>query len=130
VKGGPWVAELTRRIEGPAVFTTFLLTQPARGMKSARAEYLAEHPAKWCFRQHDGISAHMLDLRSHGKLYVASCPYGRAFESNEFSTDAELAVALRLPSGKLACWALARGSRFTCNGKRLVCRRAEWVAST
>lgn len=124
----PWVAELSRRIQGPAVFTHFFVTQPARDLPAVpRARYLGRRPAAWLFQQHDGFSAHALDLGRHGTLYVASCPYGRPLEHPELATDAELAVVHLDGRGKLAAWAMARGSRLSAGGRKLYLgKRADW----
>jgi hypothetical protein len=128
VSGGPWVAELTRRIQGPSVFTTFLLTHGAQGLGSLpRARYLGTKPAKWEYQQHEGFSANSLDLGEHGRVVIASCPYGKAVDHGEISTDAELAVAVLDRRGKLASWAMARGARLSVAGNRVASgRRRDW----
>jgi hypothetical protein len=120
---GPWVAELTRRQQGPSVFSTFLLT---RGAGTAR--YLGCTAAKEGYRQHEGISANAIDLGPPGRLLLASCPYGAALESTELSTDAELAVVLLDRRGARKAWAMARGSRLAVGGRMLVRgRKREWL---
>ena len=127
VKGGPWVAELTRCIEGPSVFTSFILTRAAKSFSGLR--YLGSAPAQRTYQQHDGVSAHRLDLGAGGTVLLASCPYGKTCSSAEFSTDAELAVAILDTKGAVRHWALARGSRLTVNGKKLTHGRKRWAAS-
>lgn len=127
----PWVAELTRRIQGPSVFTNFLITRPALDLAAApSAAYLGSAPARWLFQQHEGFSAHALNLGKHGTLYVASCPYGKALDHPELSTDAELAVARVDRHGRLAAWCLAKGSRLNVRGQRVIksAARKEWLA--
>ncbi|MBI3829338.1 MAG: heparinase II/III family protein [Planctomycetes bacterium] len=126
----PWVAELTRRIQGPSVFTNFLITSPAKDLaKVPSARYLGSTPAKWQFQQHEGLSAHALSLGAHGTLLVASCPYGRSLDHAELATDAELAVALLDGRGKLSTWCLVRGSRLSVLGKGVYRgKKAEWRA--
>ena len=127
---GPWVAELTRRIQGPAVTTNFIFTLPAARGFTPVAKYLGTNPAKSEYQQHDGFSAHSVDLGEHGTLFVASCPYDRNLETPELATDGELAVALLDASGAVKCWSLARGSRLSVNGKKLTSGRTrEWQTS-
>jgi len=126
VKLSPWVAELTRRIEGPAVFSTFLLTHAAG--RAAPPRYLGTRQAEWTYRQHDGLSAHALRLGPHGTLLLASCPYGKVLEGPDLATDAELAAVLLAPGRKVRCWALARGSRLAVGGRKIVSGwKREWL---
>ena len=117
---GPFVAELTRRIEGPAVFTTFLITRPATSLhRPPGARYLGAHRAKKLFQQHDALSANVLDLGKSGTLFIVSCPYGVNLDTPEISTDAELAVVILNPQGSVSSWRLARGSRLAVHGRVL-----------
>jgi hypothetical protein len=129
-KKGPWVAELTRRIQGPAVMTNFIITLPtARGFTPV-ATYLGTKPGKSEYQQHEAFSAHTVELGEHGTLFVASCPYERSVDSPELSTDGELAVALLDASGTVKSWVLARGSKFSVRGKKLAAGRTrEWQTS-
>ncbi|MCW8129319.1 MAG: heparinase II/III family protein [Planctomycetota bacterium] len=124
----PWVAELTRRIQGPSVFTNFLITRPSMDVPSVpSARYLGSEPARWLFQQHEGLSAHALDLGRHGTLYVASCPYGKTLEHAELATDAELAVVLADARGKNTAWCMAKGSRLRVRGRKLYAgKRSDW----
>ena len=128
-KDGPWVAELTRRIQGPCVFTNFIFTQPCASGFTPTARYLGSHPAKPEYQQHEGFSAHAVNLGEHGTLLVASCPYKKPLDTPEFSTDAELAVAHLDATGAVKSWALARGSKLTVGGKKLAGGKArDWAA--
>jgi hypothetical protein len=125
-KGLPWVAELTRRIRGNGVFATFLLTQ-AGGSESA-AENLGGAPATYFDWQRAGFSAQRLDLGKAGTVLLASAPFGRLAATDALSTDADLAVVLLAPSGKVRSWAMARGSSLTVAGKTIVKgKKKEWV---
>ncbi|HEY3322537.1 MAG TPA: heparinase II/III family protein [Planctomycetota bacterium] len=127
----PWVAQLTRRQEGPSVFSTFLVTQPSASLNVPPvARYLGAKKAKAKFKQHDGLSANVVDLGATGSLWLASCPYGKPLESKEMSTDAELAVAIVNKSGRVEAWAAVRGSHFSLNGEKLLKEKAEWAAGT
>jgi hypothetical protein len=118
-KGSPWVAELTRRIRGRAVFTHFILTGEAAGMTAARCRYLGSHAAPWLDWQHDGISANALDLDDLGTLLVASAPYDTPLESSDLATDAELAIGHLDRRGKPRAWMMVRGSHLAVGGKTL-----------
>jgi hypothetical protein len=127
--GAPWVAELTRRVRGQAVFTLFILTRDAARREQARCRYLGTKPSAWLDWQHDGLSANALDLGAQGTLLVASAPYRKKLASEELSTDAELAVVHLDQRGKVLNWIIARGSTLTAGGKTLAKgRRREWVA--
>ncbi|MEA2735957.1 MAG: hypothetical protein QOE14_2408, partial [Humisphaera sp.] len=45
--GAPWIAELTRRIRGQAVFTHFILTGAAARDENARCRYIGGNGAAW-----------------------------------------------------------------------------------
>ena len=117
--GAPWIAELTRRIRGRAVFTHFILTGDAADMTDARCRHLAGAPASWLDWQHAGISANALDLGDLGTLLVASAPYDTPLRSDDLATDAELAVVHLDPRGKPGAWLLVRGTHLTVRGKQL-----------
>jgi hypothetical protein len=127
----PWIAELTRQTRGPVVFTNFIITGGADGFgRAPEARYLGAKPSPWMTWQSDGHSAHALDLGRNGTLLLASCPYGKPLVSDDLETDAELAVVLLDANGKLKSWALARGSKLTVRGKKLLSgRKVEWKAS-
>jgi len=127
--GAPWIAELTRRIRGEAVFTHFILTRDAVRQSEPRCRYLGTRASAWLDWQHDGFSANSLDLGSQSTLLVASAPYGRTLESPELTTDAELAVAYLDSRGKPRCWIMARGTTLTV-GKRTLTqgKRRDWAA--
>jgi hypothetical protein len=128
-KGAPWIAELTRRIRGQAVFTHFLLTGDAARQESARCRPLGDAPAAWLDWQRAGVSANALDLRKFGTLLVASAPYGTPVRTAELSTDAELAVVHLDPRGKPNSWALIRGTRLATGDHPLWRGRLrEWVS--
>ena len=128
VKPAPWVAEVTRRVEGPAVFTTFLLTGASARLKGVEARYLGGRPGEWAYQQHDALSAHELDLGPLGFLWIASCPYGQPLQTAAFTTDAELAVVLTDAKRQIGHWALAKGSHLAVNSKTLVTgRQRSWV---
>ena len=130
VTGAPWIAELTRRVRGQAVFTHFILTRDAARHDRARCRYLGTKPAAWLDWQHDGLSANALDLGDQGTLLVASAPYRRRLASEELSTDAELAVVHLDPRGTVRTWLMARGSSLAVAGKTLAKgRRRDWVAA-
>ena len=77
--------------------------------------------------QTDGLSAHALDLGANGTLLTASCPYGKPLISDDLETDAELAVVHLTSKGKVKSWALARGSRLSVRGRKIVGgRKMEW----
>ncbi len=127
VKGGPWVAELTRRIQGPAVFTNFIFTQPCAGSFTPHAIYLGSKSAKSEYQQHEAFSAHEVGLGEHGTLFVASCPYGKNLDSPELATDGELAVVHLDVRGVVKSWVLARGSKLFVRGKKLTTgRKRDW----
>jgi hypothetical protein len=129
-KGSPWIAELTRRIRGQAVFTHFILTGDAAHMTDARCQYLGTKRAYWLDWQHDGISANRLDIGSSGTLLVASAPYGTPVRSEELETDAELAVVHLDVRGRPKSWCMIRGSWLIAAWTRLDrCRKTcEWAA--
>ncbi len=128
-KGPPWIAELTRRVRGHAVFTHFILTQHAAKTENARCRYLGDRASAWLDWQHDGFSANVLDLGEAGALLVAGAPYGTPVRSAELQTDAELAVVHLSPRGKIQSWSLIRGSRLIVAGKTIYSgRRREWLA--
>ncbi|MBA2482554.1 MAG: heparinase II/III family protein, partial [Planctomycetes bacterium] len=117
----PWVAQLSRRLRGPAVFTNFILTRGGTGLTVPPvAQYLGTKPADWYGWQPEGISAHRLDLGIHGSVLIASCPFGKAVQHADLATDAELAVVLLDAKGSVRSWAMARGSRLAVRGKSLV----------
>ena len=126
----PWVVELSRRSRGPIVFTNFILTGGADGLTHApEAKYLGTKPSEWMTWQSDGLSAHSIDLGKNGTLLLASCPYGKPLVSKDLSTDAELAVVLLDAKGKVKSWAVARGSKLSVRGKKLLAgRKVEWKA--
>jgi hypothetical protein len=127
--GAPWVAELTRRIRGQAVFTHFILTQQAARETDARCRYLGRKPSEWIDWQHDGHSGNALDLGTVGTLLVASAPYRAPVQSDELDTDAELAVVHLNAKGKLQSWMMIRGSKLTVRGRKLsASKRREWAA--
>ncbi|HYF51938.1 MAG TPA: heparinase II/III family protein, partial [Planctomycetota bacterium] len=130
-KGLPWVASLARTTRGPATFSTFLLTHGADGLdaNAIKAKYLGGKPSPWFEWQPEGISANALDLGAHGSILIAACPYGKKLESAEMSTDAELAVVLLSPEGKVRDWALAKGGNLSARGKKLVSGKAREFAS-
>ncbi|MEX0776104.1 MAG: heparinase II/III family protein [Phycisphaeraceae bacterium] len=126
--GSPWVAQLVRRIRGEAVFSHFILTGEAAANRKARCRYLGGTPGDWLEWQSEGISANALDLGEAGTLLVACAPYGKPVESDELSTDAELAVVHLDSAGKVKAWAMVRGGQLTVAGKRLGHGRArEWT---
>jgi hypothetical protein len=129
-RGAPWIAELTRRIRGQAVFTHFILTREAALLPGARCEYLGGKPAAWLDWQRDGISANRLDLGRQGVLFVASAAYGKAVQSEELATDAELAVAHLDARNKVRAWMVIRGGFLKLQGRQLLSgRRRESVKS-
>src|SRR4029079_9082927 len=102
--GAPWIAELTRRIRGRAVFTHFILIRDAARRTDATCRYLGDKPSAWLDWQHDGLSATALDLGEACTLLVASAPYGNPVGGPELATDAELAVVHLDGRGKLKSW--------------------------
>ena len=126
----PWIVALTRTTRGPAVFTTFLLTGGADGFTAAPTpRYLGKQASEWFGWQPEALSANALDLGPHGSLFVASCPYGKALESDELSTDADLAVVWVTPQGKVKAWGAAYGSKLLYKGKRLLGgKQVKWKA--
>ena len=128
---GPWVAELIRRVRGPAVFTTFILTHGAQGLPRApEPRYLGATPCASFGWQKDAVSAHALDLGPHGRVLLAACPFKKPLENAELSTDAELAVVLQDANGKTKAWAAARASRLAIGGKPVFKgKKSEWRAS-
>ena len=119
----PQVAELVRVVQGPAVFTTRLVTdRAARAARRTRPVpvYLGSQPGRSGFRQHEGLSAHDLDLGAAGRLLVATCPYGERLDHPMLATDGEAAVVHLDPHGRIKAWCLARGSRLAVNGRDLV----------
>ena len=129
-KGLPWTASLARTIRGPAAFSTFMLTHAdSLDQRALRARYLGGKPSEWFNWQPEGISANALDLGAQGSVLIAACPYGRKLESADLSTDAELAVVLLSPEGKVRDWAMARGSSLIVRGKKLVAgKQREFMA--
>jgi hypothetical protein len=126
--GTPWIAELTRRVRGEAVFTHFILTREATRNEAVRARYLGAKPSAWLDWQHDGLSANALDLGEIGTLFVASAPYRKVVTSEELSTDAELAVVHLDGRGKVKSWAMARGGKLVAGGKTLASgKKREWI---
>jgi hypothetical protein len=121
--GAPWIAQLTRRIRGQAVFTHFLLTRSAARQTNARCRYLGRKPAAWLDWQHDGISANALDLGDAGTLLLASAPYRQPLVADEITTDAELAIVHLDAGRKIKSWSMIRGSRLVVAGKTLVSGR-------
>jgi hypothetical protein len=118
-KGAPWIAELTRRIRGQAVFSHFILTGDAAGMTDARCRYLGGNSSSWLDWQHDGISANALDLGDLGTILVAAAPYGTTAQSDDLTTDAELAVVFLDSRGKPGSWLAVRGTHVTVRGTTL-----------
>jgi hypothetical protein len=118
-KGAPWIAELTRRIRGQAVFTHFILTGKAADIADARCRYHGERSAAWLDWQHDGVSANALDLGDLGTLLVASAPHGVPVQSRELSTDAELAVVHLDARGRPGASIMVRGTQLAVAGKTL-----------
>lgn len=124
VRGGPWVLELTRRIEGPSAFITALLTG---AVESPRARYLGAEPQREGFGQHDGLAADAIDLGQRGTVLIATCPYRKPLDHAEFATDAELAVAHLDARGRVVAWAMARGSYLRIGTKTVASgRRTPW----
>jgi len=128
-KGAPWIAELTRRIRGEAVFTHFILTREAAQQTNARCRYLGQKPTVWLDWQREGISANALDLGPMGTILLTSAPYGTPVQPSELTTDAELAIVHLDPRGKIKSWAMARGSKLTVAGKRIQssAKKREWT---
>ena len=127
--GAPWVAELTRRVRGEAVFTHFILTGDAARLSEPRCRYLGTNPSAWLDWQHDGLSANRLELGAQGTLLVASTQYGRKLKSPELTTDAELAVVHLDRRGRLQSWTLARGKTLAIGDRTLSNgRRRDWAA--
>ncbi|MBA3707476.1 MAG: heparinase II/III family protein [Planctomycetes bacterium] len=124
----PWVAQLTRRLRGDAVFSSFILTRGGLGLTVPPvAQYLGTEAAGWYGWQPEGISAHRLDLGPHGSVLVASCPFGKPLAHADLSTDAELAVVLLDAKNRVRSWAMVRGSKQVVGGKQLVRgARSEW----
>ena len=120
----PTVLRLRRCVQGPAVFLTALLTRA--GGRSRHATYLGERPQRSTFQQHDGFAASRIDLGDHGRLYLASCPYGKPVTHESFATDAALAVVHLDPDGRPRAWCLHRGSRLVVEGRQLVRTRTTW----
>ena len=127
-RGAPWIAELTRRIRGRAVFTHFILTREAAARHEACCRYLGGNTTAWLDWQHDRISANSLELGPVGTLLVASAPYGTPVRSAELSTDAELAVVHVDARQKVKSWAMLRGRALTVRRQSLAARcRREWM---
>ena len=127
--GSPWVAELTRRIRGQAVFTHFILTRDAARSADARCRYLGAKPSAWLDWQHDAISGNALDLGAQGTLVVASAPYRTPVQSDDIATDAELAVVHLDARRKIKSWAMIRGSNLVVAGRKVFSgRKQEWKA--
>jgi hypothetical protein len=125
-KGLPWVVELTRRVRGPAVFATFMLTQAGDG--SSAAEYLGKSQAAYFDWQREGVAADRLSLGDKGTLWIASCPFEQTVEHPELATDAELAVVWQDPRGKVKAWGMARGTSLVVGGRKLFKgKKKEWV---
>jgi hypothetical protein len=124
-KGLPWVVELTRRIRGEAVFTTFLLTHA--GSAESRAKYLGQSQATYFDWQHEALSVNSLDLGDKGTLLIGSCPFGKTLSGPDLATDAELAVVLLGANHRPKAWAVARGGSLAINGKTLLKgKEREW----
>ena len=124
-KGSPWVAELTRRIRGRAVFTHFILTRDV----AARCRYLGANSSAWLDWQHDAISANSLNLGENGTILVASAPYRTPVKSDEVTTDAELAVVHLDGRGRPKHWLMVRGKSLVVGGKKLASgAKREWIA--
>jgi hypothetical protein len=82
------------------------------------------------YQQHDGFSAHSLDLPNGETLLLASCPYKKELDSEPLKTDAELAVVVLDSKRAAKSWILVRGSKLIVNGKKLVSgRKREWLSS-
>jgi hypothetical protein len=125
----PWVAELTRHIQGPAAYANFLITHAFSDGHSPTARYLGPHPAQADHPQHDAFSANRIDLGSHGALLLASAPHGKAVQTPEIETDAEMAAVRLDVQGKILSWALARGSRLHVGGKPVINgKKRAWMA--
>jgi hypothetical protein len=124
----PWVASLTRRLRGPAVFTNVILTRGCLGLTVPPVmQYLGAKPADWFGWQPEGLSAHRLDLGANGSVLIAGCPFGKPLEHADFATDGELAVVVLDAKGRVRSWALARGSRLRVGAKQLVRGgKSEW----
>lgn len=128
--GAPWVAELTRRIRGRAVYTTFLLTGEAAGRSDARCRCLGTAPSGWLDWQRDGISANALDLGPLGTILIASAPDNASVMSDELTTDADLAVAHLDARGRVRSWIMVRGRKLAIKNRSLSTGRKlrEWSA--
>ncbi len=123
----PWIAALTRRIRGQAVFTHFILTGDSAAQHDARCHYLGSKAARSLEWQSDGVSANALDLGHMGTLLLASSPYGAALHSDVLATDAELAVVHLDSRHRVRCGAMVRGTSVTIAGQNLYSgRRREW----
>jgi hypothetical protein len=124
----PWIGELSRQTRGAVVFTNFIITHGADGLSSPpQARYLGKQPSEWMGWQYEGLSAHALDLGPNGTVLLASCPYGKPLVCDEMETDAELAVAHLDTHGKVKAWAVAKGSKLTVRGKKLLSgRKVDW----
>ncbi len=128
---GPWIAELTRRQQGPSVFSTVILTGGAEGLKDPPiARYLGTRPARAEFQQHEGICANAWNLGPHGTLLIGAAPYKNPVDSEALATEGELAVVLLdadggggggagVGGGKVRAWCLVRGSRLSVHGESL-----------
>jgi hypothetical protein len=126
-KGLPWIGELTRRIRGDGVFSTFLLTHCDK--EAAPIGYLGTKPSAFFDWHHEAISANKVHLGERGSMLVASAPFGKKVESAQIQTDAELAVVLLEQSGKVRSWGMARGSHLSVGGRVLHHDRVrEWLA--
>jgi hypothetical protein len=120
---------LTRRIRGQAVYTTFLLTGDAADRADASCRYLGKKPSPWLDWQHDAISGNALDLGPLGTILIASAPYGTPVQSQELTTDAELAVVHLDERGRPRAAVMVRGSQLQVGEKRLIRggKRREWM---
>ncbi len=117
---GPWVASLTRRIQGPTVFSNFILNKSAIGnKKQLQAEYLGSAKGEFTFPLKDGYSAHRLPLGKHGTLLIASCPFKQNLKHDDFSTDADLAVVLLDKQGRIQASLCEKGTQLKVGKKRL-----------
>jgi hypothetical protein len=68
-----------------------------------------------------------VELGARGTLLVASCPYRKALDCADLSTDAELAVVVLDDKGDVQNFAMARGTTLKVRGKNMVSgRKRDW----
>jgi len=123
---GPTIVDLMRRNSGPVVFSTFIITAPApRLRKIPKPQCLGSEKSEFLFAQQDRLSANVLDLGRHGRIWLASCPYQTQLDHPDLATDADLAVVLESPKGEFTAAAMVGGKTLNWKGKSLFKKHSE-----